>query len=180
MECPFVFSSSAEISAFCPREQCPLHVFSLEVVSPERTPAGTSITWRFSGNSTKVTVFPKNTWTTLLCLLSLSLLRLSLSTMSRFVLFFFLSFFHNYYYYYYYYYYCEPQQVHSCNHAADKKLSSNHMAAAELSESSRSKIAHESEVNPSPASAPSPGYHRIPPHCQVFNPSATGGTVYVR
>ena len=63
MECPFVFSSSAEIPVFCPREQCPLHVFSLEVVSPERTPAGTSIAWRFSGNSTKVTVFPKNTWT---------------------------------------------------------------------------------------------------------------------
>ena len=63
LECPFVFSSSAEISAFCPREQCPLHVFSLEVVSPERTPAGTSIAWRFSGNSTKVTIFPQNTWT---------------------------------------------------------------------------------------------------------------------
>ena len=30
MECPFVFSSSAEIPVFCPREQCPLHVFSLE------------------------------------------------------------------------------------------------------------------------------------------------------
>ena len=63
MECPFVFSSLAEIPVFCPREQCPLHVFSLEVVSPERTPAGISIAWRFSGNSTKVTVFPKNTWT---------------------------------------------------------------------------------------------------------------------
>ena len=62
MECSFVFSSSAEIPVVCPREQCPLHVFSLEVVSPKRLPAGISIAWRFSGNSTKVTVFPKNTW----------------------------------------------------------------------------------------------------------------------
>ena len=50
MECPFVFSSSAEIPVFFPREQCPLHMFS-----PEKTPAGPSIAWRFSGHSRKVT-----------------------------------------------------------------------------------------------------------------------------
>ena len=88
MECPFVFSSSAEIPVFCPREQCPLHVFSLEssrVVSsflfwPRAIllfSLQTISRWdihRLASrrNSTKVTVFPKNTWTTLLYLLFLS------------------------------------------------------------------------------------------------------------
>ena len=92
MECPFVFSSSAEIPVFCPREQCPLHVFSLEAVSPERTPAGTSIAWRFSGNSTKVTVFPKNTWTTLLYLLFLSPSSVLFYVLLYFILFIYFSF----------------------------------------------------------------------------------------
>ena len=92
MECPFVFSSSAEIPVFCPREQCPLHVFSLEVVSPERTPAGTSIAWRFSRNSTKVTVFPKNTWTTLLYLLFLSPSSVLFYVLLYFILFIYFSF----------------------------------------------------------------------------------------
>ena len=92
MECPFVFSSSAEIPVFCPREQCPLHVFSLEVVSPERTPAGISIAWRFSGNSTKVTVFPKNTWTTLLYLLFLSPSSVLFYVLLSFILFIYFSF----------------------------------------------------------------------------------------
>ena len=92
MECPFVFSSSAEIPVFCPREQCPLHVFSLEVVSPERTPAGISIAWRFSGNSTKVTVFPKNTWTTLLYLLFLSPSSVLFYVLLHFILFIYFSF----------------------------------------------------------------------------------------
>ena len=95
MECPFVFSSSAEIPVFCPREQCPLHVFSLEVVSPERLPAGLSIAWRFSGNSTKVTVFPKNTWTdTPLSSFPLPFVCPYLLSSCFIYLFIFLSFFH--------------------------------------------------------------------------------------
>ena len=96
VECPFVFSSSAEIPVFCPREQCPLHVFSLEVVSPERLPAGPSIAWRFSGNSTKVTVFPKNTWTdTPLSSFPLPFVCPYLLSSCFIYLFIFLSFFHN-------------------------------------------------------------------------------------
>ena len=95
MECPFVFSSSAEIPVFCPCEQCPLHVFSLEVVSPETLPAGTFIAWRFSGNSTKVTVFPKNTWTdTPLSSFPLPFVCPYLLSSCFIYLFIFLSFFH--------------------------------------------------------------------------------------
>ena len=67
-------------------------MFSLEVVSPERTPAGTSIAWRFSGNSTKVTVFPKNTWTTLLYLLFLSPSSVLFYVLLYFILFIYYSF----------------------------------------------------------------------------------------
>ena len=104
MECPFVFSSSAEIPVFCPREQCPLHVFSLE-----RTPAGPFIAWRFSGHSRKVTPL------TLVChktparhsfFFFSSPLRLSFSMyISYFILFIYFSFILSHIYIYIYIYY---------------------------------------------------------------------------
>ena len=116
VECPFVFSSSAEIPVFCPREQCPLHVFSLEssrVVSSFTVLAQadrlafslqTISCWdihRLASrrNSTKVTVFPKNTWTTLLYLLFLSPSSVLIYVYLVFLLYYiyifiFLSFFH--------------------------------------------------------------------------------------
>ena len=66
VECPFVFSSSAEIPAFCPGNQCLCTCFPLRLSPLRGPPAETSIAWRFSGHSRKVTpltfVFPKNTW----------------------------------------------------------------------------------------------------------------------
>ena len=88
MECPFVFSSSAEIPVFCPREQCPLHVFSLEssrvvssftvlaqgdpfVLSSDNLPLGHPSSG-VSPEFHKSDCFSQNTWTTLLYLLFLS------------------------------------------------------------------------------------------------------------
>ena len=93
---PFVFSSSAEILAFCPGDQCLCTCFPLRLSPLRGPPAGTSIAWHFSGHSRKVApltlVFHKTPASTLLCPLSLSLLRLSLS-MSCFILFYFILFY---------------------------------------------------------------------------------------
>ena len=66
MECPFVFSSSAEIPAFCPGDQCLCTCFPLRLSPLRGPPAETSIAWCFSRHSRRVTlltfVFPKNTW----------------------------------------------------------------------------------------------------------------------
>ena len=102
---------------FCPREQCPLHVFSLEssrVVSSftvlaqgdpfcslfRQSPAGTSIAWRLAGHSRKVTplflVCHKTPARHSFFFFSSPLcLSFSMSCYILFYLFIFLSFFHS-------------------------------------------------------------------------------------
>ena len=77
MECPFVFSFLAEIPAFCPGDQCLCTCFPLRLSPLRGPPAETSIAWRFSEYSRKMTpltlVCHKTPAATLLCPLSLSL-----------------------------------------------------------------------------------------------------------